>query len=68
MKQYKVELEKIASTCGNVLEAEIAIPRGLFREVVVEGKVDFDELKATLGEVLGRSPKSVHAARKKRGF
>ena len=49
MSQQKVKREKVADTSGDVLETQIAKLRVLFPEVFVEGKIDFDKLKATLG-------------------
>lgn len=49
MSQKKVKCEKVADTSGDVLETQIAKLRSLFPEVFVEGKIDFDKLKATFG-------------------
>jgi adenine-specific DNA-methyltransferase len=56
MTQQKVKREKVASTSGDVLEAQIAKLRSLFPEAVVEGKIDFDKLKATLGGAAESGP------------
>src|SRR3989441_7126410 len=45
----RLRIEHVAATSGDVLEAQIASLRSLFPEVFVEGKVDFDKLRATLG-------------------
>jgi len=49
MSQQKVKREKVADTSGDVLEAQVAKLRSIFPEVIVEGKIDFDKLRATLG-------------------
>jgi hypothetical protein len=51
MTEQKVEREHVATTSGDVLEVQLAKLRTLFPEAVVEGHVDFDKLKATLGGV-----------------
>jgi adenine-specific DNA-methyltransferase len=56
MTQQKVKREKVADTSGDVLEAQIAKLRNVFPEVVVEGKIDFDKLKATLGGAAEAGP------------
>lgn len=56
MGQQKVKREKVASTSGDVLEVQIAKLRSLFPEAVVEGKIDFDKLKATLGSAAEAGP------------
>ena len=43
------QTEKVADTSGDVLAAQVARLRGLFPEVFVEGRIDFDKLRATLG-------------------
>ena len=43
--------EKVADTSGDVLADQVARLRGLFPEVFAEGKIDFDKLRATLGEI-----------------
>ena len=56
MSQQKVKREKVADTSGDVLEAQIAKLRSLFPDVFVEGKIDFDKLKATLGGAAESGP------------
>src|SRR5579883_2733064 len=56
MNQQTIKREKIAGTSGDVLEAQIAKLRSLFPEAVVEGKIDFDKLKATLGGAAESGP------------
>jgi len=41
--------EKVATTSGGVVEAQEAKLRSVFPEVFVEGKIDFDRLRAILG-------------------
>lgn len=49
MSKHKVNTEQVANTSGDVLDSQITKLRSLFPEVFVEGKLDFDKLKATLG-------------------
>jgi hypothetical protein len=49
MNQQKVTRDNVADTSGDALEAQVAKLRSLFPEVFVEGKIDFDKLKATFG-------------------
>jgi adenine-specific DNA-methyltransferase len=56
MSQQKVKREKVADTSGDALEAQVAKLRTLFPEVFVEGKIDFDKLKATLGGAAESGP------------
>ncbi len=56
MNQQRVKREKVPDTSGDVLEAQIAKLRSLFPEVVAEGKIDFDKLKATLGAAAESGP------------
>jgi len=51
-----VKTENISATSGDVLDEQIAQLRRLFPEVVVEGKIDFDKLKATLGAATESGP------------
>lgn len=48
--------EKISGTSGDVVAAQVEKLRELFPEVVVEGKVDFDKLRATLGGAVESGP------------
>jgi adenine-specific DNA-methyltransferase len=48
--------EKVAGTSGDVLAEQIARLRTLFPEVFVEGKIDFDKLRATLGASVDSGP------------
>src|SRR4051812_32870343 len=56
MSTQRASVEKVAATSGDVLEAQIAKLRNLFPEVFVEGKIDFDKLKATLGGAAESGP------------
>jgi adenine-specific DNA-methyltransferase len=56
MSQQRVEREKVTTASGDVLEAQIAKLRSLFPEAVVEGKIDFDKLRATLGGAAESGP------------
>ncbi len=56
MNQPKVKREKVATASGEMLEAQIAKLRGVFPEAFVEGKLDFDKLKATLGGAAESGP------------
>jgi adenine-specific DNA-methyltransferase len=52
----QVQREKVAATSGDVVEQQLAKLRGLFPEAVVEGKIDFDRLRATLGAAAETGP------------
>jgi adenine-specific DNA-methyltransferase len=54
------EREHVAAASGDILDAQIAKLRGLFPEIFVEGKIDFDKLKATLGSAAERGPGRFH--------
>ena len=45
----KMVREHVAATSGDVLETQKAKLRELFPEVVVEGKIDWEKLRVTLG-------------------
>jgi adenine-specific DNA-methyltransferase len=45
----KTKVEHVSAISGDVLEVQVAKLRGLFPEVFVEGKIDFDKLRTTLG-------------------
>ena len=49
-------IERVGGTSGDVLEAQVAKLRELFPEVFVEGKIDFDKLKITLGGAAESGP------------
>jgi hypothetical protein len=54
--QVKVKREKVPGTSADLLEEQIAKLRKVFPEVVAEGKIDFDKLKATLGGAAESGP------------
>src|SRR5688572_13927433 len=56
MTEQKIVREHVAATSGDVLEAQISKLRSLFPEAVVEGRVNFDKLRATLGGAAESGP------------
>jgi adenine-specific DNA-methyltransferase len=54
------EKEHVASTSGDLLEGQVARLRELFPEVFVEGKIDFEKLKVTLGAAAESGPGRFH--------
>lgn len=52
----KIQREHVAATSGDVLEAQIARLREVFPEVVVEGKIDWEKLRITLGAAAESGP------------
>ena len=52
--------ERVASTSGDVCEAQVAKLHQLFPEVFVEGKIDFDRLKTMLGVAADGGPGRFH--------
>ena len=52
----KTEREKVTPVSGDVLSEQIAKLRELFPEVVIDGKIDFDRLRSTLGEAIESGP------------
>jgi adenine-specific DNA-methyltransferase len=54
------KIEHVAASSGDVLEAQIARLRDLFPEVFVEGKIDFDKLRLTLGGAAESGPGRFH--------
>jgi adenine-specific DNA-methyltransferase len=55
-----VKRERVATASGDVLETQIAMIRYLFPEAIVEGKVDFDKLRTTLGAAAESGPGRFH--------
>jgi adenine-specific DNA-methyltransferase len=55
-----VKQEHVGSTSGDVSEHQVARLRELFPEVFVEGKIDFDKLKITLGAAAEPGPGRFH--------
>ena len=60
MTERQIKSEHVASTSGDVLETQRAKLRGLFPEVFVEGKIDFDKLRTTLGAAAESGPGRFH--------
>jgi adenine-specific DNA-methyltransferase len=54
------KIEHVGASSGDVLEAQIARLRDLFPEVFVEGKIDFDKLRLTLGGAAESGPGRFH--------
>ncbi len=54
------KIEHVGTSSGDVLEAQISRLRELFPEVFVEGKIDFDKLKITLGGAAESGPGRFH--------
>ena len=52
--------EDVASASGDIVEAQTNKLRGLFPEVFVEGKIDFEKLRATLGAAAEQGPGRFH--------
>jgi len=59
-QQRTVKREHMALTSGDVSEGQVARLRELFPEVFVEGKIDFDKLKITLGAAAESGPGRFH--------
>ena len=53
-------IERVGATSGDVLEAQVFKFRELFPEVFVEGKIDFDKLRTTLGGAAESGPGRFH--------
>jgi adenine-specific DNA-methyltransferase len=54
------KIERVGASSGDLVEAQIAKLRELFPEVFVEGKIDFDKLKITLGGAAESGPGRFH--------
>ena len=54
--------EAVNRTSGDVSEGQVARLREIFPEVFVEGKIDFDKLKITLGAAAESGPGPQEAA------
>jgi adenine-specific DNA-methyltransferase len=52
----QVKKEQVSRTSVDVVASQAAKLRSLFPEAVVEGKIDFDRLKATLGHAADSGP------------
>jgi adenine-specific DNA-methyltransferase len=59
-QQQTAKREHVALTSGDVLEGQVAKLRQVFPEVFVEGKIDFDKLKVTLGAAAESGPGRFH--------
>src|SRR5580658_1050371 len=60
MSDQGIKCERVPGTSGDILEAQIDKLRALFPEVFVEGKIDFDKLRATLGASAESGPGRFH--------
>ncbi|MBM4084826.1 MAG: site-specific DNA-methyltransferase, partial [Planctomycetes bacterium] len=49
-------MERVAAESANLLAEQVAKLRELFPEAVTEGKVDFEKLRATLGDAVDDRP------------
>jgi adenine-specific DNA-methyltransferase len=52
----KIQREHVAATSGDLVEAQIARLREVFPEVVVEGRIDWEKLRITLGAAAESGP------------
>ena len=59
-RQQRLNIDQVGPTSGDVLEVQIKKLRDLFPEVFVEGKIDFDKLKTTLGAAAESGPGRFH--------
>ncbi len=59
-QERTVKRERVALTSGDVSEGQVARLRELFPEVFVEGKIDFEKLKVTLGAAAESGPGRFH--------
>ena len=55
-QRRSVKREHVVATSGDISQAQVARLRQLFPEVFVEGKIDFDKLKITLGAAAESGP------------
>ena len=60
MSEQRLRIDRVATTSGDVLEAQMAKLRDLFPEVIVEDKIDFEKLKITLGAAAESGPGRFH--------
>jgi adenine-specific DNA-methyltransferase len=58
--QVTLVREHVPPTSGDIVETQIAKLREVFPEVFVEGKIDFDRLRVTLGESAQTGPGRFH--------
>jgi adenine-specific DNA-methyltransferase len=59
-RKEAVKKEHVASTSGDVLEAQVARLREVFPDVFVEGKIDWEKLRITLGAAAESGPGRFH--------
>lgn len=59
-EQTGVRREHVAATSGDIVETQIAKLREAFPEVFVEGKIDLDKLRITLGAAAESGPGRFH--------
>jgi adenine-specific DNA-methyltransferase len=59
-EQAKLAREHVTAASGDIVETQIARLRNLFPEVFVEGKIDFDKLRTTLGAAAESGPGRFH--------
>src|SRR4051812_9349056 len=60
VKLQRANIEHVVTASGDLLETQLANLRRLFPEVFVEGKIDFDKLRATLGASTESGPGRFH--------
>jgi adenine-specific DNA-methyltransferase len=60
MSDQAVKRERVAATSGDILETQVSRLRELFPEASVEGKIDFEKLKITLGAAAESGPGRFH--------
>src|SRR6202453_4485434 len=58
--EQRLKIDRVGPTSGDVLDAQIKKLRDLFPEVFVEGKIDFDKLRITLGAAAESGPGRFH--------
>lgn len=56
MSASRPPMEHVSATSGDLVAEQVARLRALFPEVVVEGKIDFDKLRTTLGAAAESGP------------
>jgi hypothetical protein len=58
--QESLQREHVPATTRDIVKTQIAKLREVFPEVFVEGKIDFDRLRVTLGESAQAGPSRLH--------
>lgn len=56
MKHHKTKSDPTSKTSGDLLADQTARLKKIFPEAFIEGKVDFEKLRATLGDLVDDSP------------